>query len=120
VFGTDYPTPDGTCIRDYIHVLDLADAHLKALDYLAAGGKSDIFNLGTGRGASVLEVLNAARRASGIDIPAKHVGRRAGDPVSVFADNRKARERLAWNPRFGLEEIVASAWKWQSGHPDGF
>jgi UDP-glucose 4-epimerase len=120
VFGTDYPTPDGTCIRDYIHVLDLADAHLRALDYLAAGGKSDVFNLGTGRGASVFEVLTAARRASGIDIPSKNVPRRAGDPVSVFADNRKARETLGWNPRFGLEEIVASAWKWQSGHPDGF
>jgi UDP-glucose 4-epimerase len=120
IFGTDYPTPDGTCIRDYIHVLDLADAHLRALDYLAAGGKSDVFNLGTGRGASVLEVLAAAQRASGIDIPSKRVARRPGDPVSVWAENRKAREGLRWTPRHGLEEIVASAWKWQSGHPDGF
>jgi UDP-glucose 4-epimerase len=120
VFGTDYPTPDGTCIRDYIHVLDLADAHLRALDHLARGGASDIFNLGTGRGASVKEVLTAARKASGVEIPTQFVGRRAGDPVSVWADNRKARERLGWNPRYGLEEIVATAWKWQSSHPDGF
>jgi UDP-glucose 4-epimerase len=120
VFGTDYPTPDGTCIRDYIHVLDLADAHLRALDHLVDGGSSDILNLGTGQGASVLEVLGAARRAAGRDIPTKNVARRPGDPVSVWADNRKARERLGWNPRYGLEEIVASAWKWQSGHPDGF
>jgi UDP-glucose 4-epimerase len=120
VFGTDYPTPDGTCIRDYIHVLDLADAHLRALDHLAGGGDSDVLNLGTGRGASVFEVLAAARRASGIEIPARNVPRRPGDPVSVFADNRKARDRLGWNPRYGLEDIVTSAWKWQSGHPDGF
>ncbi len=120
VFGTDYPTPDGTCVRDYIHVLDLADAHLRALDHLSGGGKSDIFNLGTGKGASVLEVLKAARRAADADIPTKMVARRPGDPVSVWAENRKAREGLGWSPRFGLEEIVASAWKWQSGHPDGF
>jgi UDP-glucose 4-epimerase len=120
VFGTDYPTPDGTCIRDYIHVLDLSEAHLRALDYLAGGGTSDIFNLGTGRGASVKEVLAAARKASGVDIPTQYVGRRAGDPVSVWADNRKAGERLGWTPRYGLDEIVATAWKWQSGHPDGF
>jgi UDP-glucose 4-epimerase len=120
VFGTDYPTPDGTCIRDYIHVLDLADAHLRALDFLAARDASEIFNLGTGRGSSVKEVLEASRKASGVDIPVEYVGRRAGDPVGVFADNTKARKLLGWTPRYGLDEIVASAWKWQSGHPDGY
>ncbi|HEY0710452.1 MAG TPA: UDP-glucose 4-epimerase GalE, partial [Polyangia bacterium] len=120
VFGTDYPTPDGTCIRDYIHVLDLASAHLAALDFLAAKQTSDIFNLGTGKGASVKEVLDITRRISGRDIPTEWVDRRAGDPISVYADNSKARKGLSWNPRYGLEEIVASAWKWQSTHPDGF
>ena len=120
VFGTDYPTPDGTCIRDYIHVLDLADAHLKALDYLVANDKSDVFNLGTGRGSSVKEVLEASCKAAGRDIPTTYVGRRAGDPVAVYADNTKARTVLGWTPRYGLEEIVTTAWKWQSGHPDGY
>jgi UDP-glucose 4-epimerase len=119
VFGTDYPTPDGTCIRDYIHVLDLADAHLKALDYLAAG-HSDIFNLGTGKGASVKEVLAVATQAAGKPIPTEFVARRPGDPVSVYADNAKARTLLKWTPRYGLNEIVDSAWKWHSTHPDGF
>ena len=120
VFGSDYDTPDGTCIRDYIHVLDLADAHLKALDLLAREDRSDIFNLGTGKGASVKDVLAAAQKASGRDIPTEFVGRRAGDPVSVWADNSKARKGLGWTPRYGLTEIVESGWKWQSGHPDGF
>jgi UDP-glucose 4-epimerase len=120
VFGTDYPTPDGTCIRDYIHVLDLASAHLAALDFLAAKQTSDIFNLGTGKGASVKEVLDTTRRISGRDIPTDYVARRAGDPVSVFADNTKARKGLNWSPKYGIEEIIASAWKWQSAHPDGF
>jgi UDP-glucose 4-epimerase len=120
VFGTDYPTPDGTAIRDYIHVLDLADAHLKALDFLRANDRSEVFNLGTGRGASVTEVLNAARRLSGVDIHAELVGRRAGDPVAVYADNTKARTTLGWNPRFGLDDIISSAWRWQSQHPDGY
>jgi UDP-glucose 4-epimerase len=120
VFGTDYPTSDGTCIRDYIHVLDLADAHLRALDFLAAKDRSDVFNLGTGKGASVKEVLETARRLSGVNIPADFVGRRAGDPAAIWADNTKARTNLDWQPRYGLEEIVASAWKWHSGHPDGY
>jgi UDP-glucose 4-epimerase len=120
VFGTDYPTPDGTCIRDYIHVLDLADAHLRALDFLAEKNTSGVFNLGTGRGSSVKEVLEASCKVVGRAIPTEYVGRRAGDPVQVFADNTKARTVLGWNPRYGLEEIVATAWKWQSGHPDGY
>jgi UDP-glucose 4-epimerase len=120
VFGTDYPTPDGTAIRDYIHVLDLAEAHLRALDYLRATDRSDVFNLGTGKGISVEEVLVAARRITGVPIPAEYVGRRPGDPVSVYADNTKARTLLAWQPRYGLEEIVSSAWRWHSAHPDGY
>jgi UDP-glucose 4-epimerase len=120
VFGTDYPTPDGTCIRDYIHVLDLAEAHLAALDFLGAQDRSEVFNLGTGKGASVKEVLETSRRISGVDIPTEYVGRRPGDPVAIFADNAKARAGLGWNPRYGLEEIVASAWKWHSLHPDGY
>ena len=120
VFGTDYPTPDGTCIRDYIHVLDLASAHLAALDFMVAQDKSDIFNLGTGKGASVKEVLETTRRIAGREVPTEWVARRPGDPVSVYADNAKARTGLGWTPKYGLEEIVASAWKWQSQHPDGF
>jgi UDP-glucose 4-epimerase len=120
VFGTDYPTQDGTGIRDYIHVLDLAEAHARALDFLAAGNPSDVFNVGTGQGASVFEVLDAARRISGRKIPAEIVARRPGDPAAVYADNRKAREVLGWTPRFGLEEIIASAWQWHHKHPDGF
>jgi UDP-glucose 4-epimerase len=120
VFGTDYPTPDGSCIRDYIHVMDLAEAHARALDYLREKDCSDIFNLGTGKGASVLEVLSASRRITGIDIPAEHVARRPGDPVAVFADNTKAKTLLGWQPRFGLEEIISSAWRWSSSHPDGY
>ena len=120
VFGTDYPTPDGTCIRDYIHVLDLADAHLKALDFLVSQNRSDVFNLGTGKGASVKEVLTAATQAAGKPIPTEFVARRPGDPVSVWADNAKARTLLKWTPRYGLPEIVETAWKWHSTHPDGF
>ena len=120
VFGTDYPTPDGTAIRDYIHVEDLADAHVRALDYLERGGESVTLNVGTGVGSSVQEVIDAARRISRTDIPVDYVDRRPGDPVSTFADNDEARRVLGWEPRFGLEEIVESAWKWHSTHPDGF
>ena len=120
VFGNDYPTRDGTGIRDYVHVLDLADAHARALDFLDRSGRSDVFNLGTGRGASVLEVLECARRVSGQVIPAEQVGRRPGDPAAVYADHGKAHEILGWTPRFGLQEIVETAWRWHHGHPDGF
>ena len=120
VFGTDYSTPDGTGIRDYIHVLDLAEAHARALDFLAAGNASDVFNIGTGQGASVLEVLSHSRRISGVDIAADFVARRPGDPPTVFADNRKAREVLGWKPRYGLDEIIQTAWRWHHHHPDGF
>jgi UDP-glucose 4-epimerase len=120
VFGADYPTPDGTAIRDYIHVLDLAEAHLCALDFLRDHERSDVFGLGTGQGASVKQVLDIARAVSGVDIPVRYTERRPGDPVAIWADNRKARELLRWSPRFGLDEIVASAWRWQHAHPDGY
>ena len=120
VYGTDYPTPDGTGIRDYIHVLDLAEAHARALDFLAAGNASDVFNIGTGKGASVLEVLDRSRRISGVNIAVDFVARRPGDPASVYADNRKAREILGWSPRYGIEEIIQTGWQWHHRHPDGF
>ena len=120
VFGTDYPTPDGTCIRDYIHVVDLADAHLKALDYLQAGGDSTIVNLGIGKGASVKEVIDAACRISGIAIPVNITERRKGDPTAVWADNTKARTLLQWEPRYDLETIIQTAWQWHSTHPHGY
>jgi UDP-glucose-4-epimerase GalE len=112
IFGTDYPTPDGTAIRDYIHVDDLADAHLRALDYLAAGGATRAFNLGTGTGSSVREVLTAAERAAGRPVPAVEAPRRAGDPVGLWADHSRARSELGWNPRYDLDDIVTSAWHW--------
>jgi UDP-glucose-4-epimerase GalE len=117
VFGTDYPTPDGTAIRDYIHVDDLADAHLKALDYLAAGGDTIALNLGTGVGSSVWEVLAAAERASGRSVPHEVAPRRSGDPVGLWADNSLASDTLGWTARYGLDEIVSSAWSWHSAHP---
>jgi UDP-glucose 4-epimerase len=120
VFGTDYPTPDGTAIRDYIHVDDLADAHLKALEYLEHDGATTVINVGTGTGSSVQEVIDMARKVSGVDIPVSYVGRRAGDPVAVYADNRKARDVLGWLPDHSLENVVASAWAWHSSHPDGY
>lgn len=120
VFGTDYPTSDGTNVRDYVHVLDLADAHLRALEYLERGGDTTSLNLGTGTGSTVLEVIEAARQASGRSIEPKLTGRRAGDPVALYADNRLARDTLGWKPSYGLDDIVASAWKWHSSHSDGY
>ncbi len=120
VFGTDYPTPDGTAVRDYIHVLDLADGHIKALDYLVGGGASTVFNLGTGQGASVQEVMTKAEAVTGKKIPVTHGPRRAGDPAAVWADNTKAKTILGWQPQYGLTEILETAWKWQQTHPNGF
>jgi UDP-glucose-4-epimerase GalE len=114
VFGTDYPTPDGTAIRDYIHVDDLADAHLRSLDYLARGGDSAAVNLGTGIGSSVREVLAAAEKAAGRPVPSADAPRRPGDPTALWADNTRARELLGWEARYGLDEIVTSAWQWHS------
>jgi len=110
VFGTDYPTPDGTCIRDYIHVDDLADAHVRAVERLRAGGDSLRANLGIGRGASVLEVVDAIRAATGAEVPCRFVPRRPGDPAILVADARLARGELGWKPRYGgIPEIVRTA-----------
>ena len=121
IYGDDYPTPDGTCIRDYIHVTDLAQAHILAAQYLASGGASDIFNLGHGVGFSVKEVIDAARTVTGHPIPARTVPRRAGDPARLVASSEKARTILGWNPTHtSLNDIISSAWKWHSLHPNGF
>jgi UDP-glucose 4-epimerase len=120
VFGTDYPTRDGTCVRDYVHVEDLAEAHALAVEHLAGGGASDALNLGTGVGATVLEVLRATERASGRPVPAVLVDRRPGDPAELVADNERAARVLGWKPARGLDEIVGSAWAWHSAHPDGY
>ena len=120
IFGEDYPTPDGTCVRDYIHVKDLAEAHLLALEYLDRGGKSDVFNLGSGNGYSVREIIDTARRVTGREIPAKVEPRRAGDPSVLIASHKKAVEVLGWQPVRGLEEIISDAWAWHSGHPNGY
>ena len=120
VFGTDYDTADGTAVRDYIHVDDLADAHLRALDYLAAGGASDVFNLGTGTGSTVRQVLGVAELAAGRPVPAADAPRRPGDPVALYADSSKAQKALGWTARYGLDEIVDSAWAWHSSHPEGY
>ena len=121
IFGNDYPTPDGTCIRDYIHVTDLAMAHILAVDYLEKGGASDIFNLGNGVGFSVKEVVETARKVTGHPIPAKEVARRAGDPAQLIASSEKAKTVLGWNPKQdSLEEIISTAWKWHQAHPNGF
>ncbi|HEY0521000.1 MAG TPA: UDP-glucose 4-epimerase GalE, partial [Ilumatobacteraceae bacterium] len=109
VFGMDYPTPDGTCIRDYIHVDDLADAHVKALDYLGAGGTSTAVNVGTGHGSSVMEVIAATERITGRPVPWEPAPRRPGDPVATYADPSRAATLFDWHPAHGLDDIVASA-----------
>jgi UDP-glucose 4-epimerase len=120
VFGDDYPTPDGTCIRDYIHVDDLAAAHVKALDYLETGGATTALNVGTGTGSSVLDVIRATERVSGREVPYQVVGRRLGDPVTVYADPTRVRAVLGWEPTHGLDTIVETAWRWHSTHIDGY
>ena len=121
IYGTDYDTPDGTCIRDYIHVTDLAQAHILAVEYLARGGESDIFNLGNGVGYSVREVIETARSVTGHPIPATEVPRRAGDPARLVASGEKAKKVLGWEPEIKkLDDIIASAWKWHRAHPNGY
>jgi UDP-glucose-4-epimerase GalE len=120
IFGTDYPTPDGTAVRDYVHVEDLARAHVLALERLSTGAESGAYNLGTGRGSSVREVLEAARRVTGVEIPAREAPRRAGDPARLVASNTLARKELGWEPRRELVEMIASAWHWQTEHPSGY
>lgn len=114
IFGNDYPTPDGTCVRDYIHVWDLCSAHLLALDHLLAGGQSDAFNLGNSTGFSVLEVIDSARLVTGQNIPIIVQDRRLGDPAILVADSQKSKRELGWTPQFtALEQIIAHAWQWE-------
>ncbi|WP_405727015.1 UDP-glucose 4-epimerase GalE [Anaerotignum sp.] len=121
VFGTDYPTKDGTCIRDYIHVTDLAAAHILAVKYLMAGNKSDIFNLGNGVGFTVREVIEMAEKVTGESIKVVETERRAGDPAVLIASSDKAKTILGWNPKHdSLSEIIKSAWKWHKNHPYGY
>lgn len=121
VFGDDYDTEDGTCIRDYIHVSDLADAHLRALDALRAGKESAIYNLGSSNGFSVKEVIDIAREVTGREIPVVMEQRRAGDPAVLIASSSRAREELGWSPdRSNLKDIIASAWSWHLNHPNGY
>lgn len=130
IFGTDYPTPDGTCIRDYIHITDLAQAHLLALEWLAPnrsgsrlaqGRESRIYNLGNGKGFSVKEVIEVARKVTGKKIKVKQGPRRVGDPDRLVASSQRISRELNWRPKYpGLEKIISSAWKWHLSHPDGF
>lgn len=117
LFGSDYPTPDGTCIRDYVHVNDLAEAHLRAWDYLRDGGRSGGFNLGTGQGYSIRQIIEKVEEVTGIGVPVEPAPRRAGDPAELVASPRLARERLGWTPRdSSLDEIVRTAWAWETSH----
>ena len=121
IFGDDYATPDGTCIRDYIHVCDLAQAHILALDYLVNGGENNVFNLGNGVGFSVKEVIEEARSVTGHPIPAKTEARRAGDPAQLIASSDKAKTILGWKPEYNdLHTIIDTAWKWHQSHPNGY
>jgi UDP-glucose 4-epimerase len=121
VFGTDYPTPDGTAVRDYIHVSDLGQAHVLALAHLRRGRTSEFINLGTGHGHSVLEVIETAKKITGRQIATKTEGRRAGDPARLIAISEKAQRVLGWEPQLGdLATIIRSAWEWKLAHPDGY
>lgn len=121
VFGDDYSTPDGTCIRDYIHVIDLADAHIKAVEYLEKGNGSNIFNLGNGVGFSVKEMITAAEESTNEKIKVVLGERRAGDPAQLIASSEKARKILGWTPKYtNVKDIISTAWGWHKSHPDGF
>ncbi|QNB47093.1 UDP-glucose 4-epimerase GalE [Thermanaerosceptrum fracticalcis] len=121
IFGTDYPTPDGTCIRDYIHVNDLAEAHILALEKLLADGQSAVYNLGNGNGFSVREVIRAAEEVVGKPIKVVEGERRPGDPAVLVASAEKIKRELGWQPKYqGLKEIIETAWKWHQLHPNGY
>lgn len=120
VFGNDYPTRDGTCVRDYLHVVDLARAHIRAVEYLERRPGFAVHNLGTGRGHTVFEAIRAFERASGKTIPYRIVGRRPGDAPVTLADPERAREELGWTARWDLDRMCADLWRWQSTHPEGF
>ena len=114
VFGSDWPTPDGTCLRDYVHVCDIADAHVLALNFMQKNPAAaiEIFNLGAGVGISVLEAIRTFNRVNGLNIQYKLVGRRAGDVAATYADNAKAAEKLGWKPKYSLEDIMRTAWNY--------
>ncbi|MFJ5761537.1 UDP-glucose 4-epimerase GalE [Neobacillus sp. NPDC093182] len=121
VFGQDYDTADGTCVRDYIHVEDLIDAHLLALAFLQNGGESNVFNLGSSQGFSVKEIIESAKEVTGIDIPVQFGQRRSGDPSTLIASSEKARKVLGWNPtRTSIQQIISDAWNWHQHHPNGY
>jgi len=121
VFGNDYDTPDGTCIRDYVHVEDLIAAHILALKYLENGCESNVFNLGSNQGFSVLEIIETARKITGHSIPEKMAERRAGDPAKLIASSEKAKQVLGWSPnRTNIEQIIEDAWNWHRSHPSGY
>ncbi len=121
VFGVDYAMTGGTCLRDYIHVIDLADAHVLAIDYLRKGGESNIFNLGNGRGFSVKEMIEAAKKATGRDIKVEIGARRAGDPAQLIASSEKAKKVLGWRPKYtDVKQIIQTAWTFHQKHPEGY
>ena len=118
IFGKDYPTNDGTCMRDYVHVNDLADAHLLALENL--GKESKFYNVGTGSGYSVKEIVDACTKITGHDIPVVDEARRQGDPPALYADSSKIKKELGWKPKYDLGRIIETAWKWHKNHPNGY
>lgn len=120
LFGTDYGTPDGTAVRDYVHVLDLAEAHVKALEYVREHDASMVLNLGTGKGYSVKEVVETVIRVTGREIPIEWLGRRPGDPEAIWADSSRARSLMGWVPRYNLEDMIQTAWNWHLARPDGY
>ncbi len=121
IFGNDYPTADGTCVRDYIHISDLVDAHVRSVAHLRAGNPSEVFNLGTGSGHSVLEVVQAAERVTGRRVPHEVAPRRSGDAASLVASRDKAMDRLGWSPsRSAIAEVLVDAWRWKQVHPNGY
>ena len=121
IFGTDYQTPDGTCLRDYIHVEDLATAHVLALKHLVNGGGSRIYNLGSEEGFSVREIIETAKKVTGVDFTVTEEARRSGDPAVLVASSAKIKAELGWQPQYStVEEIIKSAWKWHQSHPYGY
>lgn len=121
IFGTDYPTPDGTCLRDYVHVDDLSRAHIAVFDKLAEPGAEYFYNLGTGRPNSVREIIEAVEQVTGLTVPVVEAERRAGDPPALYADSSKACRELSWEIRYtDVKDIIATAWRWHKAHPDGF
>ena len=121
IYGTDYATADGTCVRDYVHVCDLATAHVLALKHLLAGGASRVYNLGSENGFSVREIIDAAKKITGIDFTVVEESRRSGDPAVLIASSEKIRDELGWVPKCStVNEVISTAWKWHKGHPQGY